>query len=118
MTSPRLLRAYRETEYRARGVVVRIGRRSPLSGVFITAWNPYSRRMAEGWNHRMQSRLHERLRRFVIHPADGALKRWHEAHLLVVADLQPIARIARIFRQQAIVVVQQGRPARLVLLRT
>jgi len=65
----------------------------------------------------MQSRLHEHLRRFVISPADGVLKRWHEEHLLVAADPQPIMRIARIFRQRAIVVVQQSKPARLVLLR-
>jgi hypothetical protein len=115
--SPRLLRAYRETEYRACGLVVRIGRRSPLTGVFITAWNPYSRRMPEGWNHRMQSGLRERLRRFKTQPADGVLKRWHEAHLLVAAEPRPVLRIARVFRQRAIVVLQRGKPARLVLLR-
>jgi len=112
---PRLLRAYRDTEYRACGVVVRIGCRSPLTGVFITAWNPFSRRMPEGWNRRMQARLHERLRRFAVCPADGVLKRWHEAHLLVAADPRRISRIARIFRQRAIVVVQSGHPTKLVL---
>ncbi len=136
MIPPRLLRAYRQTEYRACGVVVRIGRRISLdmadlapainrngtmvprqTSAFITAWNPYSRRMPEGWNRRMQARLHERLRRFVVCAADGVLKRWHEAHLFIVADPRRMSRIARIFRQRAIVVVQRGQPARLVLLR-
>jgi hypothetical protein len=113
---PRLLRAYRGTEYRACGVVVRIGRRSPLTGVFITAWNPHSRRMPEGLNRRMQLRLQERLRRFSVCAADGVLNRWHEAHLLVAADPRRMSRIARQYRQCAIVVVQRGHPARLVLL--
>jgi hypothetical protein len=117
MISPHLLRAYRKTEYRACGVVVRIGRRSPLSGIFITAWNPYSRRMPKGWNCRMQARLRERLHRFVYCAADGVLNRWHEAHLLVAADPRRMSRIARVFRQRAIVITQRGHPATLMLLR-
>lgn len=47
-------------------MVVRIGRHAPTelfvrlrsrTGVFVTAWNPLSRRMPDGWNHRMQQRL-------------------------------------------------------------
>src|SRR5690348_16448290 len=115
----RLLRAYRRTSYAAAGVVVRIGRRASLawrSAVFVTAWNPRSRRMPDGWNHRMQQRLRERVRRCETLEADGRLGRWHEAHLLVMADVRPMLRLARIFRQRAIVVAQRQQPAKLVMI--
>lgn len=122
----RLLRAYRRTEYSAAGCIVLIGRRAPdrlfetigsRSAVFITAWNPMSRRMPDGWNQRAQRRLRERLRRFGSVPADGALERWHEAHLLVVvADMRPMVRLGRMFRQRALVVIRRGHTAKLVVL--
>lgn len=65
----------------------------------------------------MQQRLAERMRRFQTQPANGSLRRWHEAHLLVFADARPMLRLARLFRQNAIVVVRRGRPAGLMLLR-
>ncbi|MGA3401167.1 MAG: DUF3293 domain-containing protein [Acetobacteraceae bacterium] len=125
--SPRLLRAYRATGYVVDGVVVRIGRRSPAmdallhrigapSGVFVTAWNPLSRAMPTGWNRRMQRCLSERLRRYASLPADGSLRRWHEAHLLVAADPRPVVRLARLFRQRGVVLVAPRHAARLVLL--
>src|SRR5215469_5596059 len=104
---PRLLRAYRDTLYHAKGCDVRIGRRAPDAlfallgsrvGTFVTAWNPRSRRMPEGWNRRMQRRLAERLRLSIVLPADGSLGGWHEAHLLVAGDPRPVLRLARIFR--------------------
>ena len=107
-------------------MVVRVGRGVPdvlfaqlgaREAVFVTAWNPQSRRMPSGWNARMQQRLAERLRRFVLVPADGTLGCWHEAHLLVVADLRPVLRVARIVRQLGVVAIRRGQPARLVLLR-
>jgi len=112
--SQRLLRAYRDTTYTAGGVVLRIGRRSAVTGVLVTAWNPRSRRMPVGWNHRMQQRLCERLRRFATVPAEGALGRWREAHLLVIADARQVLSIARNFRQRAIVVARRGHPTTLV----
>ena len=125
--SPALLRAYRATAYVAAGAVVRIGRRSDAmdallvragsrQGVFVTAWNPLSRRMPEGWNRRMQLCLAARLRRCVCVPAEGSLRRWHEAHLLVLGNPRPVLRLARVFRQCGVVVVARGQPARLVLL--
>ena len=126
MIPARLLRAYRRTAYSAAGSVVTIGQRVPdpiwqqldsRSGVFIAAWNPMSRRMPDGWNHQAQRRLRERLRRFRWLPADGALGRWREAHLLVaVADIRPVAHVARMFRQRAIVLIRRGRTAKLLLL--
>jgi hypothetical protein len=101
---------------------VRIGRHAPdalfaslgsSTGIFVTAWNPRSRRMPDGWNRRMQQRLRERLRRSVVLPADGSLGQWHEAHLLVSGDLRPILRLVRIFRQYGVVCVQRGCAARL-----
>ena len=125
---PRLLRAYVETRYVAGSAVARVGRRCEAmdallarlgvrQAIFITAWNPFSRRMPSGWNRRMQQRLAGRLRRFRMMPADGAWRRWHEAHLLVAADPRVILAVARRFRQRAVVVVQRGHAARLLLLR-
>lgn len=126
MMPARLLRAYRRTQYSAAGCIVLIGRGAPnrlfeaigsRSAVFITAWNPMSRRMPEGWNHRAQRRLRERSRRLSSLPADGTLGRWHEAHLLVaVADIRPMMRLGRMFRQRALVVIQRSHPAKLVIL--
>jgi Protein of unknown function (DUF3293) len=117
---PRLLRAYRDTTYRVNGVVVIIGRRCPaalfdrLNGrvaVLLTAWNPMSHRMPDGWNHRMQENLRRSLRRFVVHEAEGSLHRWHEAMLLVVGEPRGCIRIAAHFRQHAVVVLRHGHRA-------
>ena len=121
---PRLLRAYRQTGYRAGGITVRIDRHVPdilfamagaRAAVIVTAWNPMSRRMPDGWNRRMQQRLRQCLYRFVVIEAEGSLRRWHEAMLLVGGDPQRIARIAARFRQHAVVVVRRGQAARLRL---
>lgn len=124
---PRLLRAYRQTRYTADGIDIRIGRRNAAmddwladhgtqTGVLITAWNPRSRRMPGGWNARMQRQLVEHIHRCVWVNADGRLRRWHEAQLLVVAPRKPAERIARRFRQRGIVVVQRRHPVRLIIL--
>jgi len=121
----RLLRAYRDTTYRVDGVAVRIGRRCPdalfdrLHGrmaVLVTAWNPLSRRMPDGWNHRMQERLRRQLRRSVVLEADGSLHRWREAMLLVAGDPRPCIRAAARFRQQAVVILRRGHRARVRLM--
>ena len=91
-------------------------RHQAARAVFVTAWNPFSRRMPEGWNLRMQARLRARLGQRVCLPAVGALGRWHEDHLLVLAELPPLLRLARRFRQNAVVAVRRGARARLVLL--
>lgn len=120
---PRQLLAYRRTNYQAAGIVVRVGRRAAKelfdrlrcrTAVFITAWNPLSRRMPDGWNHRMQRRLRQHLRRRVSLAAEGSLHRWREEHLLVAGDPRPVLRLARRFRQHAVLIVRHGRPARLL----
>ena len=125
--SPRLLRNYRATRYSADGIEIRIGRRSATvdgllarhgarSAVLVTAWNPLSLKRPDGWNRRMQCRLRQHSKRAVVLSAEGALGQWREAHLLVLAPLPWVNRLARQFRQNAVVSVSPGRKARLVLL--
>jgi hypothetical protein len=114
--------AYLRTAYEAGGIAVRIGARSRAfdallrrhrarSAAFVTAWNPFSRRMPEGWNGRMLARLRQAARGRVLAEGIGRAGRWWERHLLVGGDPRWIARLARRFRQNAIVVIAPGRPA-------
>jgi hypothetical protein len=123
-----LLAAFRRSSYAAGGAVARIGRRNrgidavlrglgARQGGFVYAWNPCSRRMPRGWNDRMHARLREAARRLPAIAGWGGTPGWQERHLLIAADPRRLAVLARRFRQNAIVVVQAGRPARLVLLR-
>ncbi len=125
--SPALLRAYRRTTYSARGVSVRIGRRSAQmdallagmaarAGGFVTAWNPLSKRMPDGWNRRMQRALIAHVRRLPALAGLGAGNGWFEEHLFIAADPRRLLVLARRFRQLGVVVVGRSRPARLVLL--
>jgi hypothetical protein len=124
MLPPSLLRAYRLTGYQAEGVAIRIGLRVPdalfagmhaRTATLVTAWNPLSRRMPKGWNDRMQRRLRERLRRFVVRDAEGSLYRWREEMLLVGGDPRPVLRLAARFRQHGVVSLRTGQKARLRL---
>jgi hypothetical protein len=119
---PRLLRAYRDTAYRADGIAVRIGQRCPdalferlnaQAAVVLTAWNPLSRRMPDGWNRRMQGRLRTCLRRLVVREAESSLHRWHEEMLVVAGDPRPFIRCTARFRQRAVVILRRGHKARL-----
>jgi hypothetical protein len=124
----RLQAAYRRSVYTAAGAEARIGRRSPAvdallrqlgarQGGFVTAWNPFSRRLPPGWNARMLARLRQAARRLPQAEGEGGHGRWRERHLLVAGDPRRVLVLARRFRQAAIVVVRQGAPARLVALR-
>jgi Protein of unknown function (DUF3293) len=126
-TPPALLRAYRMTSYAVDGVVVRPGRRSAgfdrllrrsrcRTATFIAADNPFSRRMPPGWNRRMQHRLRCAARRHAVLAATGSWRGWREAHLLLFGDPRPALRLARIFRQRAVVVVRLNQPAAVVLI--
>ena len=121
---PRVLRAYLCTTYHAGGFDMRIGGRVPDAlfdrlnarvAVIMTAWNPLSRRMPDGWNRRMQVHLRRRLRRRVVLEAEGSLHRWREAMLLVGGDPRPHVRLAARFRQCAVVIVRRGHRVRLRL---
>ena len=122
-----MLAAYRRTQYSAARIEISIGRRSAAMdallarhaarvGVFVTAWNPMSHRMPIGWNRRMQRCLQERLRGCASLPADGSFRSWREAHFLVLREIRWVLRLARVFRQRAVVVVRPGRAACLVIL--
>jgi hypothetical protein len=116
--------AYLRAEYEAAGLTLRIGVRSPAfdallrrhrarSAAFVTAWNPFSRRMPEGWNDRMLARMRGAARGRVLAEGIGSADRWWERHLLVAGDPRWTARLARRFRQNAIVVIAPRRPAKL-----
>jgi hypothetical protein len=124
---PRLILAYRMTSYEVDGVVVRPSRRSAgfdcllrryrgRTGTFVAADNPFSRRMAPGWNQRMRQSLLSATRRYRVLPATGVWRGWQEVHLLLLCDPRPALRLARIFRQRAVVVVRLHQPATVVLL--
>lgn len=125
--SPGLMRAYRLTTYRAAGISFRIGRRSSAldslllgadarHAVLLSAWNPLSRRMPDGWNRVAERRLRDRLRRDIVWEAEGRLGRWREAHVLLASDPRRGLRLARLFRQSAVVVLGRGQVPRLCLL--
>lgn len=120
--------AYRGTEYEAAGAIARVGRRSggvdallvrlgARQGAFATAWNPFSRARPWGWNDRMFGRFREATRRIPQAEGWGRAPGWGEQHLLLATDPRRVAVLARRFRQNAILVVRRGQPARLVLLR-
>ncbi|HBK08595.1 MAG TPA: DUF3293 domain-containing protein [Acetobacteraceae bacterium] len=126
MIRPSLLSAYRNTVYQAGGAKVRVGRRCSAmdrlllehrarQAAFISAYNPFSRLMQAGWNHRMQKRLGETVRRRTVLPATGCWRRWSEAHFLVLGDPRLVARLARRFRQNAIVIIRLRQPAQLLI---
>lgn len=113
------------TVYEADGVQIRTGRRQAAvdgllarhgyrSATLIGAENPFSRRMPAGWNHRMHRRLEQVARRRPTLPATGTWRGWREAHLLQFGDKRPAVRLARIFRQNAVVIIDLGRPVRIV----
>jgi hypothetical protein len=119
---PRLARAYRLTRYSAGGYEISIGRRAPEAlftrlgarrATLVTAWNPGSRRMPDGWNRRMQARLRQCLRRSGVIEAEGSLGGWREEMLLVGGDPRPVVRLAGRFGQRAVVVLRRGDEARL-----
>ncbi len=125
--TPKLLRLYRRTDYVVDGHVhVAIGHRSRATdamltrlgaraGGLITAANPRSRTMPDAWNRRMTRLLTGLVARPTL-PAEGRYRGWREEGLFVGGDPRRLARVARIFRQNALVVVEYGRPARLLLL--
>ena len=128
--SPRLLLLYRRTDYVVDGLVhVAVGRRSDdtdallrrmnaRSAVLLTAANPRRRPMPEGWNNRPTRRLAQVVRRLRTRPAQGRLGAWREGGLLVCGDPRALAALGRRFRQNALVLLSQGRAARLLVLDT
>jgi hypothetical protein len=125
-----LARAFRETAYRAAGLSLRPGRRCPQAmallrrlggreGAFVTACNPMARRQSPGWNDRAQLRLRQAARRWPVLPGiSQPLRRlhagWQEAQWLTVAPRPVSVRLARRFRQRAILAIGRDGMARIV----
>lgn len=126
----RLARAFRETAYEAVGLSVCPGRRCPQAvallrrmgareGAFVTACNPLARRQPPGWNDRAQQRLKHAARRWPALPAESRpLRRlhagWREAQWLVAAPRPVSVRLARRFRQHAILAIDRRGMASIV----
>jgi hypothetical protein len=122
-----LFQAYRASCYFAGAHAVRIGQRAPgldallrswrvQEGVFIAAGNPFSRRMPDGWNARRQAALRDRLRGLHYVEGQGGTKRWWEAHCFIGISVSRGRKLARLFRQNAMVALRRGAKARLIWL--
>jgi len=116
---------YRASCYFAGAYLARIGQRAPAldarlrcwrvpEGVFIAAGNPRSRRMPAGWNVRRHAALRERLRGLPYAEGKGGAKRWWEAHCFIGICAARGKRLARLFRQTAMVALRHGAKARLI----
>lgn len=122
--TPAVLRAYRASTYTAGRVVARVGQRPDgVTGrwagrdlVLLSACNPGGRRLPDGWNRRMMDRLRETLRGTDHADGEGRLGRWSEPLLLAAMSPRRGLVLARRFRQNAVVVLRDYRPARLLLL--
>jgi hypothetical protein len=127
--------AYRATRYEAidgeRLLTARIGVHAPAfdallerervtSGSFITAWNPESRPMPEAENRRAAAALAAEVAalglRALPHRGVGADAGWAAEEGLFVLGLAEAGALALAerYRQNAVVIVAAGRPARLV----
>ena len=120
-----LSRAFRASCYFAGAHGARIGKRAPAldallgswraqEGVFIAAGNPFSRRMPQSWNARRHAALRERLRGLQYVEGRGGAKRWWEAHCFIGISAARGRRLARLFRQNAMVALRRGAKARLI----
>jgi len=125
MRRARLQHDYRASFYYAGAHAARIGQRASAleallqrwrvrEGVFIAAGNPFSRRMAAGWNARRYTALRERLRALPHVEGKGGAKPWWEAHCFIGISAARGKRLARLFRQYAVVALRRGAKARLI----
>lgn len=91
------------------------------NGVFITAWNPRSEPVAEDVNDEANDRLEADLSEagsvILPHIGVGYDPAWEPEHGFFALDLaeSEAVQLATAHGQNAIVVVERGRPARLVL---
>lgn len=130
---PDLLAAYQATLYTVetgRGTLgVRIGERSTAidrlltergarAGVFVTAWNPLSRptdrKINETANRQLEAALSAAGLAFLPHVGRGDDPHWPPEHGFFVLDPPDPAALGRRWRQNAVVVIERGGPARLV----
>ena len=122
--TPAVLRSYRRSLYVAGDVSARVDRRpAPMPPrwagrdlVLLSACNPGGRRRPDGWNTRMMLQLRGTLRDFDHAAGEGRYRRWSEPLLLVAIAPARGIRLARRFGQNAVILLRDRRPAKLVLL--
>jgi hypothetical protein len=111
----------------AAGVRLQVGHRSAVlddllarsgtrEAVLLTASNPRSRRMPQGWNARMMQRLRQCLRRRLVLQGESGTGPWLERQCLVLGAPAWGIHVARHFRQNAVLVVRRRQPVRLWVL--
>lgn len=130
-----LLAAYRATRYvvldgdreiaaridaRDAGIDALLARTGAESGTFITAWNPRSeaktRAENDQANREMAAALAAAGRRWLPHVGRGEGSGWAEQGFFVLDLPEPAAiELAERFGQNAVMQVERGQPARLLL---
>ncbi len=133
-----LVEAYRSTRYRvvssddaveaeamidmpSRELDLLLARHGAGCAVFITAWNPRSEAQGRAVNEAAQRRLEHELRlrgtRFLPHVGVGADPAWEAERGVLALDLPPAEALALAvaYGQHAVVAVEPGQPARLLL---
>ena len=117
-----------------RVVVIQIGRHSLIvdrllakiqvgGGAFITAWNPFSRKLGvnanEHWDRELKGYLNARGIAFVEGEGCGRTGEWPPEPSILAFGISrtEASAIGRKYRQNAIVYLSRGRPPELVMLR-
>jgi len=119
------LRIYAASAYEVAGEALRVGRRAPAidrlltraaarDAVLVTACNPLGRRKPPGWNMRMMARLREAVRQRITFAGESGAGLWREAQILVLCAPAWGVRLARHFRQNAVLHLRRGQPPRLI----
>lgn len=115
---------YIKSIYQAGTVKIRIGyyplnlpkRYKSKKLVMMSACNPGGRIKAKGWNKRMMQKLSLYLSGYDYRKGTGTLRNFSEPLFMVTMDPSKAIVLARKFRQNAIVVIQEQRLSRLVFL--
>ncbi|QNT79537.1 DUF3293 domain-containing protein [Entomobacter blattae] len=125
--SSEIRKVYAKSLYRAGPVLTRINRipqgmeniehgKSFLEWGMVSAYNPGGKRHPEGWNHRMFAHLQQELEKagFVYYYGIGSLYNQEEPLFMVAVPRGRLYKLARKYRQNAVVLLQKGRRSRLV----
>jgi hypothetical protein len=137
MDASALIAAYHDTAYQVLnhdGLLLgeaRIGRCSrdiddllskhcAIAGVFVTAWNPRSTPASQVANEAAHRRLEDELRardiRFLPHRGVGSDPSWSEEGVFALdLPITEALELASLFQQNAVVAIEAGKPARLLL---
>ncbi|MGL4685495.1 MAG: DUF3293 domain-containing protein [Commensalibacter sp.] len=122
--TPKIDISYRKSTYIAGQVRTRIGRfpqgitemDRKKTWVMLSAYNPGGRLKVNGWNLRMMNALKERLSRYNFIEGEGRLGEHFEPLVMVAIAPAQGKKLARLFRQNAIVILRHQRQTRLIYL--